>query len=180
MMKGARGHGDLLSVLRAGGSPGTPGTGGSCTPGPSTGGSVGISGSPVAFSSAPLPFSSLPSQGPSSSSAATSSSRRAAALAIFAVEFVVDVHGDLQRLCETCMSLRVASPFYTREAGEARGRVERRDGARVPSCQALAAWRQGGGRCTRIASGASRAGELGMAGRRGMCVQFCTTAGAWD
>ena len=178
MMKGARGHGDLLSVLRAGGSPGTPGTGGSCTPGPSTGGSVGISGSPVAFSSAPpdaapLPFSSLPSQGPSSS-------RRAAALAIFAVEFVVDVHGDLQRLCETCMSLRVASPFYTREAGEARGRVERRDGARVPSCQALAAWRQGGGRCTRIASGASRAGELGMAGRRGMCVQFCTTAGAWD
>jgi len=101
-------------------------------------------------------------------------------LAIFAVEFVVDVHGDLQRLCETCMSLRVASPFYTREAGEARGRVERRDGARVPSCQALAAWRQGGGRCTRIASGASRAGELGMAGRRGMCVQFCTTAGAWD
>ena len=91
----------------------------------------------MAFSSAPpdaapLPFSSLPSQGPSSS-------RRAAALAIFAVEFVVDVHGDLQRLCETCMSLRVASPFYTREAGEARGRVERRDGARVSSWQALAA-----------------------------------------
>ena len=132
MMKGAHGHGDFLSALRAGGSPGTPGTGGSCTPGPSTGGSVGISGSPVAFSSAPLPFSSLPSQGPSSS-------RRAAALAIFAVEFVVDVHGDLQRLCETCMSLRVASPFYTREAGEARGRVERRDGARVSSWQALAA-----------------------------------------
>jgi len=79
-----------------------------------------------------------------------------------------------------CVSLRVASPFYTREAGEARGRVERRDGARVPSCQALAAWRRGGGRCTRIDSGASRAGELGMAGRRGMCVQFCTTAGVWD
>ena len=144
MMKGARGHGDFLSALRAGGSPGTPGTGGSCTPGPST-------------------------------------SRRAAAafaaLAIVAVEFVVDMH--YRSDCDLHEPASDVAILY-REAGEVWGRVERRDGARVPSCQALAAWRQGGGRCTRIASGASRAGELGMAGRRGMCVQFCTTAGAWD
>ena len=148
MMKGARGHGDLLSVLRAGGSPGTPGTGGSCTPGPSTGGSVGISGSPVAcFSSPttpppdaspPLPFSSLPSQGPSSRSAATS--RRAAAafaaLAIVAVEFVVDMH--YRSDCDLHEPASDVAILY-REAGEARGRVERRDGARVSSWQALAA-----------------------------------------
>ena len=79
----------------------------------------------------------------------------------------------------TCMSLRVFRHFIPRSRGGpgTRGAPGRGAGVLVAGAGGVTRGR----RAVDAGSfGRLTGGELGMAGRRGMCVQFCTTAGAWD